>query len=209
MKNSGNMFKSTKNLVLLGLLIALGTVLMLIEIPYPIVPFLKFDLSEIVILLTVQIFGLVPAILVAALKSIVHVMVMGVTTPMAIGTITAFIASSSIAVLYFFVKKAFNSNKIVHVVTRFIIVISGFAAILTICNYLFITPIYFGALWFTDIKEFTTLSSFIPGLSFDLGYGAAIAAVYIPFNALKGFGVLFVYELIGPRILSFVNKLNK
>ena len=35
MKNSKHLFSSTKNLVILGVFIALGTILMLIEIPYP------------------------------------------------------------------------------------------------------------------------------------------------------------------------------
>ena len=74
--------------------------------------------------------------------------------------------------------------------------------ILTICNYLFITRIYFGGLWFTDVIEWATLDSFIPGLPFNLGYGAAIALVYVPFNALKGLIVLGVYELISPRLLT-------
>ena len=48
MKNATTSFKETKNLILLGVFIALGTILMLIEIPYPLVPFLKFDLSELI-----------------------------------------------------------------------------------------------------------------------------------------------------------------
>ncbi|HAX74003.1 MAG TPA: ECF transporter S component [Firmicutes bacterium] len=207
MKNSKGIFSNTRNLVLISILIALGAVLMLIEIPYPIVPFLKFDLSELVILITVELFGLVPAILVALFKSLVHVMVNGVTTPYAIGTITAFIASSTIAAFYMLAKKYFPARKFSSIVIRFLIVITGFAAVLTICNYLFITPIYFGALWFTDIKDFTTLNSFMPGLSYDLGYGAAIAFVYIPFNALKGFLVLLVYEMIAPRVLHHAQDL--
>ena len=53
MNNSKNLLSNTKSLVLLGVFIALGAILMLIEIPYPPVPFLKFDLSELIVLLTV------------------------------------------------------------------------------------------------------------------------------------------------------------
>ena len=74
MNNSKNLLSNTKSLVLLGVFIALGAILMLIEIPYPPVPFLKFDLSELIVLLTVEVFGLVPAIIVAAAKSIVNIM---------------------------------------------------------------------------------------------------------------------------------------
>ncbi len=208
MKNSNSLFKSTKNLVLLAVLIALGAILMSIEIPYPPAPFLKFDLSELVILLTVEIFGLLPAILVAAFKSLIHVMIFGITTPMSIGTITAFIASVTIAILYVLTKKYLKGNHFGIKAFRIIITIAGFSVVLTICNYFFITPIYFGGLWFTDVRDWATLSSFIPGLPFDLGYGAAIAFVYIPFNALKGLLVLSVYEIIAPRLIDAIKKIK-
>ena len=97
MNNSKNLLSNTKSLVLLGVFIALGAILMLIEIPYPPVPFLKFDLSELIVLLTVEVFGLVPAIIVAAAKSIVNIMLGMSATPMHIGSITAFIASTTMA----------------------------------------------------------------------------------------------------------------
>ena len=123
-------------------------------------------------------------------------------TPMHIGSITAFIASVTLAFLYVIIKKYISGSKMGQKTLRFVLVITGFSLVLTICNYLFITPIYFGGLWFTDVIEWATLDSFIPGLPFNLGYGAAIAFVYIPFNALKGLIVLGVYELISPRLLT-------
>ena len=105
MNNSKNLLSNTKSLVLLGVFIALGAILMLIEIPYPPVPFLEFDLSELIVLLTVEVFGLVPAIIVAAAKSIVNIMLGMSATPMHIGSITAFIASTTMACLYVLVKK--------------------------------------------------------------------------------------------------------
>lgn len=209
MNNSKNLFSNTKNLVLLGVFIALGAILMLIEIPYPPVPFLKFDLSELIVLLTVEVFGLIPAIIVAAAKSIVNIMLGMSATPMHIGSITAFIASTTIACLYVFVKKYISGTTVGKKSLRFLLVIAGFSAILTICNYLFITPIYFGGLWFTDVMDWATLESFIPGLPFDLGYEAAIAFVYIPFNAIKGLLVLGVYEIIAPRLLVALQKMLK
>lgn len=208
MKTSTSIFKNTKKIVLLAILAALGSILMFIEIPYPIAPFLRFDLSELVILLTVEIFGFWPSVLVAVIKSLMYVMVMGVTTPMGIGVITAFIASVIISGLYVLVKKGINGTTFSKKFLRFLLIIIGFSMILTICNYLFITPIYFGGLWFTDVKDWATLSSFIPGLPFDLGYGAAIAFIYIPFNSLKGLLVLTVYEIISPRLIETFKKLN-
>lgn len=203
MKNSKHLFSSTKNLVILGFFIALGTILMLIEIPYPIAPFLKFDLSELIVLLTVEVFGLIPAIIVALFKSLVNIMLGMSATPMHIGSITAFIASSTIACLYYLTKQ--SSHKFF----RILMIISGFTAVLTLCNYLFITPIYFGELSFLDVRDWVTLNQFIPGLPFNLGYGAAVLFTYIPFNMIKGLLVLGVYELIAPRLLEAIQKIVK
>lgn len=203
MKNSKHLFSSTKNLVILGVFIALGTILMLIEIPYPIAPFLRFDLSELIVLLTVEVFGLIPAITVALFKSLVYIMLGMSVTPMHIGSITAFIASSTIACLYFLTKRL--SNKLF----RVFIIISSFTAILTLCNYLFITPIYFGELSFLDVRDWVTLNQFIPGLPFNLGYGAAVLFTYIPFNMIKGLLVLGVYQLIAPRLLEAIQRIVK
>ena len=135
MNNSKNLLSNTKSLVLLGVFIALGAILMLIEIPYPPVPFLKFDLSELIVLLTVEVFGLVPAIIVAAAKSIVNIMLGMSATPMHIGSITAFIASTTMACLYVLVKKYLSGTTVVNKSLRFLLVITGFSSILTLCNY--------------------------------------------------------------------------
>ena len=87
---------------------------------------------------------------------------------------TAFIASTTMACLYVLVKKYLSGTTVVNKSLRFLLVITGFSSILTLCNYLFITPIYFGGLWFTDVIGWATLESFIPGLPFDLGYGADV-----------------------------------
>ena len=209
MKNSKNIIRQTKHLVILGVFIALGTILMMIEIPYPIAPFLKFDLSELIVLLTVEVFGLVPAIIVAAFKSIVYIMLGISVTPMHIGAITAFIASTIMACLYLWVKKYINQNSFLKKGLRFFIIIFCFTSILTVCNYLFITPVYFSGLWYTDVADLITLESFIPGLPFKLGYGASVAFIYIPFNAINRLLVLSIYEVMAPRLFIALNKILK
>ena len=89
------------------------------------------------------------------------------------------------------------------------IIIFCFTSILTVCNYLFITPVYFGGLWYKDVADLITLESFIPGLPFKLGYGASVAFIYIPFNAIKGLLVLSIYEVMAPRLFIALNKILK
>ena len=184
----------------MSILVALGAIFMLIEVPYPLVPFLKFDLGEIVVLTTAQLFGFIPAVIVSIFKVLVHMLIFGITSPYAIGQITSIIASITIAALYLLAKKTFSTQTLKDIMLRCLVTIIVFSIILTICNYFFITPIYLGALWYTDIKDTLTLASFIPWLDWDLGYAGIISVIYLPFNALKGVLVLVVYELIWPRI---------
>ncbi len=206
MNQSTSIFKNTKKLILLGIFIALGAIFMLIEIPYPLVPFLNFDLSEVVILVTVETFGFIPAVIVAIFKAIVHFSVKGMTTPYAIGQITSIIASISVAAFYLVAKKYIKVNGVRQTIIRSIITVAGFSAVLTICNYFFITPIYFGELWYTAIQDWLTLDSFMPWTSADLGYGTIIALVYIPFNAVKCILILAIYEVLAPRLNKFMKS---
>ena len=205
MKTSVSIFKDTKKLVLISILVALGALFMLIEIPYPLVPFLKFDLSELVVLLTAELFGFIPAVIVSVFKILVHVSINGITTPYAIGQITSVIAAITIAALYLITKKVIKPKTVKAIFLRSFIVMIGFSIILTICNYLFITPVYFGEFWYTNLKDTLTLSNFIPWATADIGYGAIIAVVYLPFNAIKGVFILTIYELINKRINKSIN----
>jgi len=213
------LFKDTKKLVLLGVLSALGSIFMLIEIPYPPVPFLKFDISDLPVLLTAQALGLWPAIFVSVIKSLISLMVRGMNSPMGIGLITAAISSIALAYLYVSIKKYVSGTKWYEKVIRFVGIIFTYSVFMTICNYVFITPIYLGGLWFTDVADWVTLEAFIPNLTFsffnlsftipNFGYGATIAFIYMPFNSLKGFFILSIYEAISSRLLPELKKILK
>ena len=47
----------TKKMVLVAILMALGMILNLIEIPYPFAPWLNLDFSEIVVLVAIELLG--------------------------------------------------------------------------------------------------------------------------------------------------------
>ena len=219
-KKTKEVFKDTKKLVLLGVLSALGSILMLIEIPYPPVPFLKFDISDLPVLLTAQTLGIGPAIIVSIAKSLVSLMIRGVRTPMGIGLITAALSSIALAIIYTSLKKVIKGSKWQEKVSRFVIVILCYSAFMTLANFLFITPVFLGGVWYTDVIDFVTLSTFIPNLTFpyfpgryisipDFGYLATIIFIYMPFNALKGFIILALYEGISPRLLPELKKVLK
>jgi riboflavin transporter FmnP len=180
--------KRTSNLVLTAVLSALGVVLMLIEIPYPVVPFLKFDLSDIVVLVASFTIGIIPALIIAGLKSIIHSLVMGPVGPAAIGQITAFVAGLTLLAGYRLSRNKMGMIKSLALMSLF------FAVVMTVLNYLFITPIWFGGLIFLDVKDWVTLEAF--GLNSQAGYLETIFIVYFPFNLIKGLLLSVVYFLL-------------
>ena len=134
------MTKETKKLVTVGILSALGAILMIIEIPYPLVPFLMIDLSDVVVLVVFAFYGWKEAALVGLLKALIHALTKGAVGPIFIGQITAFIASMSYVLGMYIATNKLNLNRLLSAVVAVAIV----TLILTTANYLFITPIWFG-----------------------------------------------------------------
>lgn len=170
----------TKRIATIGILSALGAVLMLIEIPYPIIPFLTFDLSDVVVLVIFARFGWKEAAAVGILKAGVHLLFKGAVGPFAIGQITAFIASMSYVFGMYLATNRLNLNRYLAAGVAVLVV----TVVLVAGNYLFITPIWFGELTFLDVQSWVTPETF--GLSVGGGYLSAILIAYVPFNLLKG-----------------------
>jgi len=171
---------TTNRIATVGILSALGVVLMLIEIPYPFVPFLTFDLSDVVVLVIFVRYGWKDAMLVGLLKAVVHLLFKGAVGPLAIGQITAFIASMSYVLGMYLTTNRLNLNRYLGAGITVVIV----TLILTVANYVFITPIWFGGTTYLDVQSWVTPEAF--GLSTGGGYLAAILIAYVPFNILKG-----------------------
>lgn len=184
----------TKRITTIGILSALGAVLMLIEIPYPFVPFLTFDLSDVVVLVIFMIYGWKEAAAVGILKALVHLLFKAPVGPAGIGQITAFLASMSYVLGMFVAYRKLKLNRFVST----LITVGVVTVIMTVLNYLFITPIWFGGLTFADVNTWVTPESF--GLGISGGYLKAIMMVYIPFNLLKGILItgsfLGVYQVL-------------
>lgn len=204
-------FKDTKKLVLLGVLSALGAILMLIEIPYPPFPFLKFDISDLAILLVAVILGLKPAIIAAIIKSLVSLMVRGMNSPLGIGLIAAALSSIALAGVYVAVNKCLKGEKWGLKLLRLGLIITIYSMLMTVFNYLFITPIFLtggNAIWFTQLDASMDVGGIL-GVPFEVGYGAAMVFIYFPFNAIKSGFVLTLYEIMSPRLLPVLRKIIK
>jgi len=203
-------FRSTKKLVMLGMLSALASILMLIEIPYPPFPFLKFDISDLPTLLVAQTLGIVPAVVTSIITSLISLIARGPRTPYGIGLITAALSSSTLAITYVWSKRVIKTDRGWSKVGRYGFVITIYSLLMTIFNFLFITPIFVGGLWFTDVWQWFDMSALAEYLgiemNFNVGYTAMIAIVYLPFNAIKGLLILSLYSIIQPRLLPQLRK---
>lgn len=188
------MKNNTNKLVTIGVLSALGTVLMLIEIPYPLVPWLLLDVSDVVVLVVFALYGWKEAALVGILKAFIHILVKFSGTPYAIGEITAMIASMSYVLGFYLTTNKLNLNRL----TSAIITVLIITTILTTLNYLFITPIYFGSWSFIEFRQW--IAPEYLDVAVGKNYLTFILVAYVPFNLVKGAIVMSVYFVVQKSI---------
>ena len=198
---------STKRLVLLAMLTALSTVLMLLEQPNPLVPFLKFDFSDTIVLLTLAVFGLKSGLAVAALRVVLFGLIQGNIDGSAfpyVGVFGAFMASLSLIAGYLLMKRMTTNPWL----TALGMIIS-LTVVMTTLNYFLITPLYFG--WpnvsLEDVQAaFAGFVSFDTGGAFDEtgGYLLANLFAYVPFNLIKGALVTGLFYVLLPRFKQLV-----
>ena len=201
----------TRKLVLSAALAALGMILGLLEIPYPFAPWLNLDLSVVVVSMAISMLGFKSALCVCVCKFLVSILFKGPVGPIAIGQITALIASLTICCVYYFLSQNLKLKKewLAYIINMFITMLI-FAIVLFILNYLFVTPTYLmhKPTWYSELPFALDINSFnqpygtnisIPGfLNFLSPYGQAIFIIYFPFNFIKGVISAIVYYVVRP-----------
>ena len=188
----------TRKLVLSAALAALGMILGLLEIPYPLAPWLNLDLSEIVVIMAISMLGFKSALFVCVCKFFVSILFKGPVGPIAIGQITALIASLTICCVYYYLSRHLKLQK----------EWQSYAVNMIIT--MFVSPTYLTQkpTWYTDLPFVLDINSFnqqygtnmsVPGfLNFLSPYGQAIFIIYFPFNFIKGIISAIVYYIVRP-----------
>ncbi len=164
-----------------GVLSALAIVLIFIEIPYPFIPYLKLDFSEVITLIAVAInFWL--AIVVAIIKAWLTFLV----KPGAqfIGHLSMFIGSLTVAIGYYAASKKFSKGK------SLIIMSIAFCLVQNTVNFFIVDPFYLG-MSFSDTVAAS--GGFIGYLSYNL-------ITYLPFNIMKIGLVSIVFYFLSNRL---------
>lgn len=200
--NSGK--KLIYKYVLLSLLGAIGIILMnFIQIPYPIAPFLKIEISDFIVVLVFLVFGVKEALLVALIKTVGNFM-MGPVGPFGIGQIIAFLVSLSYVFCMYLSGKIVKSDKGIFKMCKYVFTVAFVTILMTILNYFILTPIYLGELSFVDMKNDALAKLInITGIN---SYLLSIIVLFVPFNFLKGSLVAIFSYLLGDVFIELYKE---
>lgn len=177
----------TRKIILLSMLSAVGFILMLIEFP-TFTSWLKFDISDTIVVLTATLFGPISASIVAFLKATIHYLIKGSMVGIPLDQIIAFTSSLVYMLPFYFVYK--KTDKL------WLASISGILSltiILTFLNYVYFTPLYLELAGWPLPDEF-------------LKY---IVVTYVPFNILKSIAISVIYVLIHKRLSELLKNMLK
>ncbi|HCD07916.1 MAG TPA: ECF transporter S component [Lactobacillus sp.] len=158
---------------------ALGTILMFFEFPVLIwLPFLKVDLSDVVTIIGSFAFGPVGGILIALIKSVVHVLVTGSGLAGLIGNGAAFVGAVALLLPFdYFWKK---NKKITAVIVGTI----SLTVIMSILNYLVVMPLYMNVI----------------SMKLNMSLAEYVATGVVPFNIVKALIISAAVIIVYPRI---------
>lgn len=218
----------TRNLKLLyglagtAILASLGFLLMMLGkyMPFGALNFLEVEPSDAMVIVAYSMFGFWSSFFVGIFKALLHMASFGPTgAPIPIGQITAFLSSMlySVSMLFFDRVLHWTEKKIGWRILSYVLSILFISFVLTLLNYLFITPTYlvYGSSFLTvaDVNRglddpssplygaFTTYFGNISNV-----YPLAIFIAYFPFNIVKGIFVFGVYEVLFERLIKVMKK---
>ena len=199
----------------IAMLSALGFVLMAFaQFPYPLAPWLKIEVSELMTIIAYALYGLPGGLSVALIKTLLNMAVHG-PVGLGIGDLTAFI-TSCVFILGLFLtshvlkwfKKGLGFRVLSYVLISIIVSLT-----LTTLNAIVITPSYL-TVFSPEDPHFTTC--FEPGViqsttEYLTGnenivangwvYIGVICSIYIPFNLMKAGVCCFIYEILFNRLI--------
>ena len=198
----------------LAMLSALGFVLMAFaQFPYPLAPWLKIEISELITIIAYALYGFPGGLSVALIKTLLNLAVHG-PVGLGIGDLTAFITSCMFLLGLFITshllkwfKKGLGFRVLSYVVIATIVTV-----VLTTLNAIVITPSYLTV--FGPNPHFSTcfepgvirnVTSYITGkedvVTNGWSYVGLICSIYAPFNLMKAGVCCLIYELIFNRLI--------
>lgn len=224
LENAKRNSASLANIIAYALIGTIAFVIMKFEFPIiPGVGFLKFDFSDVIIVIGTIIFGAGPGIFIAFIRMLLSLVFSGFALPSLVGQTAAFLASLSFALPFYFVTKNIKEKKNKSLkdyllpVVGLIIGILAMTLLLALINAFILTPVYAvtavpnmpainsynGLLHFTE-KVYLRQLLHLPSMK------AYIFGIIVPFNLLKGtINSIVIYVLFATvlkNIKPFVRK---
>ena len=220
MKNQRSVGESITRMTTIAMLSALGFVLMAFaQFPYPLAPWLKIEISEIVTIIAYALYGLPGGISVAVIKTALNLAVHG-PVGLGIGDLTALFTSMMFVLGLFLTSHVFKWFKkgLGFRILAYCVIVIMVTVTLTVLNAIFITPSYLTV--FGSNPHFSTcfeegaisnVMSYITGKETTDANGWAyvglISSIYGPFNLMKAGACFLIYELIFNRLIFvFMHK---
>jgi len=209
-KERRNVKEVISRIATLGMLSALGFVLMAFaQFPYPAAPWLKIEISEIVVIIAYALYGFPGGIFVALVKAALNLAVRGLSGPFGIGDITALFTSIMFIIALLLTSHVFKWFKkgLLFRIFAYIFIAVFVSIILTGFNALFITPTYLSSSFTSCFNEgiVQNVTAFLTGDKSSIhnagAYVGAVSLIYIPFNLMKVGMCCAIYELLFNRLI--------
>ncbi|MCT3360328.1 ECF transporter S component [Lacticaseibacillus paracasei] len=176
-------------LVGIALLAAIGYVLMMFSFPIiPAFPFLKLDLSDLVVLLGGLLYGPAGGIGVAFIRSLVHFALTGGGVVNLIGDLAAFIAS--VGFLLPVVYTIRGKHSLLRQIEGLVLGTASLTLVMSVLNWLVITPMYMAV------------------FNFNLGMSLTryVLIGVVPFNLIKGIVVSVAFFAIAKALAPWLAR---
>ncbi len=183
--------KRTKKLTIVGILAAMAWVISFFSFPILYwAPFLKVDFSDIPIILGMYVYGPLPGIGIAAIRSLLSYAASGGEAGFPIGDTTAFIATISYTLpIYYLIKGRKPQGK--KSILASILATISLTLTMAVLNWLIVAPLYMRVMGFSvgPIREYLTIS-------------------VIPFNLAKGILLSFVFFPLFYQVRAYLETLK-
>lgn len=179
-----------------AMLAALSAVLMFVETPLPLVPgFLKFDLSDVPVLIGAVLMGPLPGIAIAFVKDVVH---LSVSATGGVGELADFLMSASLALPAALLLRRKSGFKPLLLGCSVGIVLM--TAVGALANYFILLPFYSLVM---PLKQIFAACTMVNPLI--VSKGTYILYAIVPFNIFKGLVVSAVTVLVYKKLSAFFN----
>jgi len=194
--------RTIRRITAAAIMTAMAVVLMYLEIALPLMPpFLKFDFSEVPVLIGAFALGPVYGVVIELLKNLIH---LPVTATSGIGEFSNFITGSIYVFSAGMIYKKFRTRK--GAIAGMLIATALLALVAAPFNYFITLPLYGKILNFSTEAIVGMSAAVNPLIKNKI---SLILYAFVPFNLFKGFVVAFITFWVYKPISRIINETYK